>query len=66
MYVCICQAITERQVREAVQQGMHTVRALKDELGVAAECGKCARCAQGIIRECRQCPEGQGAEACAA
>lgn len=64
MYVCVCQAVTERQVREAVQDGMHSVRALREHLGVASECGKCARCAQGIIKECRGCANCEEAEAC--
>lgn len=57
MYVCICQAVTERQVREAAQQGLRSVRALKERLGVASECAKCARCAQHILRECARCAD---------
>jgi bacterioferritin-associated ferredoxin len=64
MYVCVCQAVTERQVREAVQDGMHSMRALREHLGVASECGKCARCAQGIIKECRGCARSDIAPTC--
>lgn len=64
MYVCICQAVTERQVREAVQNGVQSMRGLREQLGVAAECGKCARCAHGILKECRECPCDEAA--CAA
>jgi len=66
MYVCICQAVTERQVREAVKQGVQSMRALRDHLGVASECGKCARCAQGILKECRSCPRDEENACCAA
>ena len=62
MYVCVCHAVTERQVREAVQDGMHSVRALREHLGVASECGKCAGCAHGIIKECRGCGTCEDAE----
>lgn len=58
MYVCICQAVTERQVREAARQGLRTVKALKECLGLASDCAKCARCAQQILRECHRCSEG--------
>lgn len=51
MYVCICNAVTEREVRHAVQLGADNLNDLKEGLGVAACCGKCASCAKGIIRE---------------
>lgn len=57
MYVCICQAVTERQVREAVASGIESMRGLREQLGVASECGRCARCAHGILKECRGCPK---------
>lgn len=66
MYVCVCQAVTERQVREAVEQGAHSLRALREHLGVASECGRCAHCAHGIIKECQGCPDRQCGNACAA
>lgn len=67
MYVCVCRAITERQVREAVGQGLNTVRDLRNQLGLASECGKCIRCAQGIIKECSNtCPKRSANEPCAA
>ncbi len=56
MYVCVCQAITDRQVREAVHSGVQSMRGLRQHLGVASECGKCARCAHGILKECQACP----------
>ncbi len=42
MYVCICKAVTERQIEDAVARGAHCLKDLKHELGVASECGKCA------------------------
>ncbi len=55
MYVCVCQAVTEKQVRDAVEKGAQSLSALREHLGVATECGKCARCARGILKECREC-----------
>jgi len=66
MYVCVCQAVTERQVREAVENGVTSMRGLRQELGVASECGRCARCAHGILKECKNCPRRNDALACAA
>lgn len=64
MYVCICHAVTERQVRQAVEDGVHTLRALRDHLGVASECGKCAGCAHGIIKERKGCATCEDAAVC--
>lgn len=49
MYVCICKQITCGQIRAAVDQGVITVRDLKQQLGVASQCGKCAGCARGVL-----------------
>jgi bacterioferritin-associated ferredoxin len=42
MYVCVCNAITERQVRASVDAGATTLGDLQFELGVATCCGCCA------------------------
>lgn len=65
MYVCICQAVTEKQIRDAVEQGVHSLSSLRQHLGVASECGKCARCAHGILKECRNCPAEARGISCA-
>jgi bacterioferritin-associated ferredoxin len=51
MYVCICNAVTEREVRHAAQLGATSLSDLKDALGVAACCGQCASCAKKILRD---------------
>ncbi len=66
MYVCVCQAVTERQVREAVAQGVTSMRGLREQLGVASECGRCARCARGILKACGNCPRQEDRLAAAA
>lgn len=50
MYVCVCNAVTERHINEAVRDGISTLRHLRDELGVTAECGRCAVCARDCLR----------------
>lgn len=42
MFICICNAITERQVQTAVADGAHTMSDLQGQLGVATCCGCCA------------------------
>ena len=50
MYVCICNPITDSQVRQAVSEGCHSLQDLRSNLGVAAYCGRCAESACQILR----------------
>ncbi len=53
MYVCICRAVTERQIREAVQDGAHALKDLKHKLGIGRDCGLCVPCARNCLEEAR-------------
>lgn len=55
MYVCICNAVTDSQILAAVDAGHRSLKALRQHLGVAAECGRCARCAADLVRSCQGC-----------
>jgi bacterioferritin-associated ferredoxin len=50
MYVCVCNAVTEREVHTAIEEGATTVKHLKDQLGVGAECGRCVSCAKACLK----------------
>lgn len=50
MYVCICKALTEKDIHQAVASGCNSVRELKRQTGLASECGRCASCAKGLLR----------------
>ncbi|MCB4811125.1 (2Fe-2S)-binding protein [Methylovorus menthalis] len=54
MYVCVCRAVTERQIFQAARAGAKNLKDLKHELGVATECGRCASCAKQCLREAHQ------------
>ena len=51
MYVCVCKAVTDRQIREAVHGGARSLSDLRRELGVTADCGICASCARDCLNE---------------
>lgn len=51
MYICICNAVTERQVRECAREGTQTVDELAVKLGVGAGCGRCRECAAELLME---------------
>lgn len=50
MYVCVCKALTEKDVHSAVAEGCNSVKELKRRLGLGSECGRCASCAKGMIQ----------------
>lgn len=51
MYVCLCQGITDRQIRAAVDDGANSLRDVRAALGVASQCGKCGKLTKEIIRD---------------
>ena len=53
MYVCICNAITDKQIRKAAESGAQDLWDLQKALGVASNCGSCKESASEILREHR-------------
>lgn len=51
MYVCICNSVTDRQIREAVENGHDSLGKLRSELGVGGCCGKCEECARNLLEQ---------------
>jgi bacterioferritin-associated ferredoxin len=49
MIVCVCNAITEKEVREAAKDGARTPEAAYAKLGCEVQCGCCLDYAQDII-----------------
>jgi bacterioferritin-associated ferredoxin len=41
MIVCVCKAVSERQIRTAVKAGASSLRDLTRDLGIGTCCGKC-------------------------
>ncbi len=54
MYVCICNAITDTEIREAAAAGVSDFGGLQAALGVATNCGSCKETAAEILRESRR------------
>ncbi|QWF70404.1 (2Fe-2S)-binding protein [Methylomonas paludis] len=50
MYVCVCQAVTDSQIREAAINGAKTLKDLRRELQVSVDCGRCASCARKCLK----------------
>lgn len=54
MYVCVCHAVTDAQIRQAAQDGAQTLRDLRRDLGVTRDCGRCATCAKQCLHEAQK------------
>ena len=41
MYVCVCKAITDKELRLAIEEGANTTQSLREKLGCINKCGMC-------------------------
>jgi bacterioferritin-associated ferredoxin len=51
MIVCVCNNISDREIRQAVDLGLSNMAELRRDLGVATCCGKCHSCAKDVMNE---------------
>ena len=50
MYVCLCNAVSDKQIVKAAREGACCVRDLRERLGVGARCGKCVPTAREVLQ----------------
>jgi bacterioferritin-associated ferredoxin len=51
MFVCVCNAIREEDLRTAVRQGAPCPRTAYKSLGCQIQCGTCLPCARDVVDE---------------
>ena len=51
MYICLCKAVTDSQIREAVAKGATQFGQVRKELNLASQCGKCGVLAREVFDE---------------
>lgn len=51
MYVCVCKAITDKQILRAIDEGADNLMKLKTCLGLATQCGRCSKTARAMLRQ---------------
>ncbi len=51
MYVCVCNAVTDHEIRGAVKLGIRTLEDLSATLGVATCCRRCTDCARQVLHD---------------
>lgn len=54
MYVCLCKGITDSQVQSAIENGAD-YKTLRDELGIAMECGQCGNACKEMLKQNQEC-----------
>jgi bacterioferritin-associated ferredoxin len=60
VYICLCNALTDTQVREAASSGAMRVRDVYAGCGCQAQCGRCTATVLSILREERAAEGGAG------
>jgi bacterioferritin-associated ferredoxin len=62
MYVCICHAVTDRQIREIVDLGARSLFDVQARLPVGSCCGRCESSAEKLVEEqLRNCAQKNAA-----
>ncbi|MGE0435242.1 MAG: bacterioferritin-associated ferredoxin [Planctomycetota bacterium] len=56
MYVCLCHAVTDRQLRELVQSGADTADKVGNACGAGTNCGCCRQMIEDMIDKHRPEP----------
>jgi bacterioferritin-associated ferredoxin len=51
MYVCVCHAVTDKDIRKCVDRGACSLFDVQNELPVGSCCGRCAETAQTVVDE---------------
>ncbi len=51
MYVCVCKAVTDKQVVQAINEGVCSRRQLMQCTGAGGVCGKCTASIKAILHE---------------
>jgi bacterioferritin-associated ferredoxin len=54
MYICVCKAVTDKQLRTAIDNGVCTHRQLSHCFGIGKDCGKCNKEVKELLQQCSQ------------
>lgn len=55
MFICVCHAVTDHEVRRVVADGAHTLEGVAMALGVGTSCGCCRESARDLIAQTAPC-----------
>jgi len=54
MVVCLCQGVSEKNVRASIEEGARTRQQVTEACGAGDGCGTCHRTIKTLIVECRR------------
>lgn len=54
VYVCLCNGVTERDIRQAAHAGCRSMPELTMRTGCGASCGSCVAMATEVLHDARQ------------
>ena len=49
MYICVCRAVTDKDIEKAIAEGATTVRELREKLKVTESCGSCLESVRELV-----------------
>jgi bacterioferritin-associated ferredoxin len=64
MYVCICNALTDRRIRGAIESGAGSLGAVYRTCGAAPQCGKCGEMIRSLLVANDEAGQAPAAGAC--
>ena len=53
MYICICNAVTEKMIHSAIAAGARSLADLTRATGCSSDCGSCAELAEEVLHQAR-------------
>ena len=56
MYVCVCRAVTDKEVEASIDEGAHTVEAVTAACQAGGDCGACQGMIEDMIEARTGCP----------
>jgi bacterioferritin-associated ferredoxin len=51
MYVCICNGVTDKDIQNAVKQGISSMKMLSELTSISRQCGCCKTHAHKVLQE---------------
>ncbi|MCA6588332.1 MAG: (2Fe-2S)-binding protein [Pseudanabaena sp. M090S1SP1A06QC] len=52
MYICVCHAVTEKDIKKAVRKGVSSISRLSELTMLGTQCGCCTEYANQVLHQC--------------